>query len=402
MGSQRTRPFAELVKRFEPFKLLFLYAAIAGLVSYSFFSVVRILTVSDLQDFGAYYVGAQAVLQHQNPYLLQAELKPIYPPSALLLLSPLGLLPKETSAKLWTVLSYSSLLTTLFLLPRLSDRRNQRLIFSSMLGLTAIAFPAQFTLGMGQINLLILLLITFAFWMYQENRYVWVGVVLGLAASFKIAPLILVFFFIRKKCWKAVISFAVSFLFLQLAGGLALGFPATEYYWLRLFPHLPTVGNASYYNQALTGFLARAGVSNFSAQIINYAALLVLTVSSFLITKSAKQSKAIELGEYSLFLLAGLLAGGLAWQHHFVVAMLPLFALWLLSNSRSKRVRQMMIAGICISFVLIAVNIRQPSLFHGWLPNTALSHVFWGGVLLYGLVVWVLKISGIRDTLRIT
>ncbi|MCJ7829478.1 DUF2029 domain-containing protein, partial [Patescibacteria group bacterium] len=63
---------------------------------------------------------------------------------------------------------------------------------------------------LGQINLVILFLIVLAFWFYQKKKDVLPGIFLGIATLIKIFPGFLIFFFLKEKKWKIMISFLVT------------------------------------------------------------------------------------------------------------------------------------------------------------------------------------------------
>jgi hypothetical protein len=140
----------------------------------------------------------------------------------------------------------------------------------------------------------------------------------------------------------------------------------------------------------LTGWLARGLVVDETAKIINYFVFASLLVFSFKMTAVGRKNSAVELAEYGLFILATLLGAGLAWQHHFALAVVPFMAIWQLGNKR-KLSRPVFVLGT-FSYLLIAWNMRNPQFFSGW-GGLLLSHVFYGALLLYWLLHYGLRNS---------
>ena len=308
-----------------------------------------------------------------------------------MLLTPIGLLPFELAEKVWTLVSFASIILSIYILLKSTNKKVPLVAFLVVFSLFILSFPVKFTLGMGQINLILLLLISLSFYLFQKKKQILSGTTLAIAASIKLSPIILLLFYIRKKQWKTVASCIVVFTLLNLLGVGLLGVDATKDYWIDIFPNIPTIGNSSYYNQALTGWLSRAFVSNPISRIINYLAFGFLLFFSIKITKITRRAPELELGEYSLFIIATLIGGGLAWQHHFVTTLIPFIALgFMLFKYRGKNSR-IVVAMTLLAYFLIASNIKNPITVSGFGNVLLLSHVLYGTILLYVFLILSLK-----------
>lgn len=365
------------------------------LVSFSFsiFTVVRILDQFQLQDFRLYYLGAQAILLGKNPYTEVQGV--IYPPISLVLLTPFATLPMELAEDVWTIFSLTALLISIYLLLQISKTFSVRNFFV-VFGLTMLSFPVKFNLGMGQINLLLLLLTCLAFYWYRKRKLVLAGSALALAAALKLTPLLLLLFFLKKKQWRLILSSLVAFGLLNGLGVLLLGPSVTTDYWQKIFPAIPTVGNAIYYNQALTGWLARAQVDNQPAQVINHLVLGGLLVTSWFFTRAKRQSVAVELSELGLLMITILVGTGLAWQHHYVALLVPFFSL-VIMTTKLKRSKTVYLIAIGISYLLITVNLKNPLAIQGLWQQIVLSHVLIGALLLYAILLMRLRRQVLTD-----
>ena len=354
---------------------------------YSAFTVTRIIATSQLQDFRLYYLGAQSILLGKNPYKEVQGV--IYPPIALVLLTPFAALPYSVAEDVWTVLSVIALLSSIFLLISSTGQKASVKLFLIITGVAMLSFPVKFTLGMGQINFFILLFTCLSFYWYRNKQQFLSGSALAIAVSLKLSPILLLLFFIRKRQWYVVISCLAGIILLNGLGALLLGTSVSSYYWQQIFPAIPTVGNAIYYNQALTGWLARAEIDGQLARVINYLVLGSMLIVNWQYSKATKQTTVIELGELGLLVISVLVGTGLAWQHHFVSVVIPLVAL-LAINSVGKRIQVIPLTFVGLAYVLIAGNLKNPSLVEGFWKYLLLSHVLIGALLLYGLLLWTL------------
>ncbi len=368
-------------------KNILLLGFIIASFSYSLFTVARIIAVSQLQDFRLYYLGAQSVLRNKNPY--EQVQGVIYPPISLVLLTPFASLPLEFAEDVWTIFSLIALLVSVSLLLRISETNSTRNFFI-VAGLAMLSFPVKFNLGMGQINLFLLLLTCLSFYWYRRQLPVLAGSALAIAAALKLTPLVLLVFFLKKRQWRIVISCIVGFIVLNGFGLTLLGTSATIDYWQKIFPAIPTVGNAIYYNQALTGWLARADMADQVAKVINYLVFGGMLAMSWFIMREKKQLVAVELSELGLLMISVLVGTGLAWQHHYVALLVPFFAVSLRAMNL-KRSKTKYLVAIGISYLLVAANLKNPLIIIGIWQHIVLSHVLIGAIVLYIVTVISLR-----------
>ncbi|MBN1263701.1 MAG: DUF2029 domain-containing protein [Candidatus Pacebacteria bacterium] len=350
-------------------------------LTFSFFTVAKILAVFHLNDFESYYSAVQQLFLKQNPYQLPLPGFPfIYPPPALFFLFPFGLLSYPLAEKLWTLFSLFCLIVSLRLLLRGLFPKATITSFLVVFGLTMISFPTRFSLGMGQVNFFILFLISLSFRFYRHQRFSLAGFFLAIAAVIKITPLLCLLFFLRKKTYPLVKTFLLScFLFLLLAF-LIFGSGLTKQYFLKVLPRLPAIGNQAYYNQALSGFLARLQVNDRLACWINYLILFLLLTISFFKTPARQQPFFSELGQFSFFLTVSLIAGGLTWQHHLVFLIIPFLALW--GKAKKQHPSEPKTGWLVLAYFLVSANIKNPLAFSG-LSLLFLSHGLYGTALVF-------------------
>ncbi len=365
------------------------YFFIVFSVAFSIFTLIRILLAFQLFDFvNVYYPSIQDILHGRNLYDNPAT-DVNYPPTTFLFLFPFGLISIDIAQKIWTILSFSSLVGTIFVILKVATKRFSLLTFLLIYSFSMLSFPVKFTLGMGQVNLILLFLLSLCFFFYQRKQFYVAGILLGVASSIKLIPIFLLLFFIRKKAFGVVGACIITFISLGVFSMFLFGESLIRQYIFEVLPNISTAGNSAYYNQAFTGFLSRIAVPNDIARIINYSLLGVLLFVSFILTNPKTQNALRELMEYGIFVTAILIGGGLAWQHHFVLLIIPYTALFLFIKSER---RLLLFSVPLLSYLLVAFNIKNPEAFLG-ISTIFLSHVLYGTIVLYFLLVNALRLK---------
>jgi hypothetical protein len=126
--------------------------------------------------------------------------------------------------------------------------------------LAAIAFaPATYNYWHGQINPVIFLLLAISYWAYVRDRQVTAGVLLGLAAGIKIAPVIFLIILIRRRWWRGTAAMASTGVVTLALGTLTVGGGATITFFSKVFPGLNRA-TGWIYDQSLGGAISRLAV----------------------------------------------------------------------------------------------------------------------------------------------
>lgn len=153
-------------------------------------------------------------------------------------------------------------------------------------------------------------------------------------------------------------------------------------YYTNVLWNIPTLGNDVYYNQAFTGFLTRLNLSGPYIKIINYCLFIFLLLGNFWIIKPKRQPPVSELMQYSLFIISVLIGGALAWQHHFVLLIIPFTALFIYLSKKPFNRAKILILVTLMAYLLVSINIKEPAKLGGVL-TFLLSHVLFGSIILY-------------------
>ncbi|MFZ5535369.1 MAG: glycosyltransferase family 87 protein [Patescibacteria group bacterium] len=328
-------------------------------------SVFRIIATS-APDFFYYYEAAGEVIRNVP--------RPIHllPPASLLVFSPLALLPYEIMEALWILGSFASLVGIVWFLARQSGVTDTRTTLT-LVALSYLSFPSQFTLGMGQVNFYALALIIGA--IYYENKYhrLVMGGLFALAVLIKPEVILLLAVLLAYRRWTTLLSVGAWMAGVGIASLGVYGFDAYVRYAERMQKAMGTwQDHGIYYNQGITGLLARMGTTD----VISYAIIAGIIIT---VTASAFRKNKIRFPEALwLAMPVFLLVEPIAWQHHFVFLIPTFFVLW--KRNEKKMFRGLLVLG----YLLISANVASPGFFtglpFGWIPA---SHGTIGAIILW-------------------
>lgn len=352
----------DLLKRILP-KLLFIVALTV---------LLKTLFLGAYPDFNAYYYGSM-----ENNI-------PNYPPIVTVLFSIFSFLPLSVASEVWIALSIVFLFVSLYLCFKLFNVRflsSTGLVLSS---LVFICFPVKFTLGMGQLNILVLMFVVLTFYFYIKGKNFYSGACLGICIMLKLFPILLLLYFLlikRRKIFSYAILTSVSLI------GVSYLFIKPEinnYYWLHLFlffNHVP----AEYYNQALSGFLMRQFDNPFLRELLRVGISIFFIVLSFwaILSKNKKDFFKTALG-FGLIVGLNVFVNGYSWQHHFVWLILPFLVTFFYIAHKKLNSKYYTFLGI--SYILVSINLKIPSM----VPVIFQSHVFFGAIILWVLDAYLL------------
>ena len=337
-------------KKFLTCILLFLLFATLGQQIYKLYFVYL---QDNFVDLSVYINAARIALAHGNVYEPHVSQIPFnYPPTSLLFFSPLAILPKSITAVIFLFASVTSLLISIWLLTEMLFTKTKRLIaFLLFSAIFMQYFPTKFTLTLGQINLIILLLITTAFYFFKKNKDMHSGIFLGIATLIKIFPCFLILFFIKEKKWKTVFSFIIT---VGVGIGLTLLFFSPS---LIIFYFESVAGNLflqggemSYFDQSLNSFLLRLSVASDVRLLLR----IIFTLTSVFLFLIAKNK---SLSYFGLIFSVLLFLPSFAWFHHYVILIPLLIILW---TTTTQTIDKLFLIFVCL---LTTFHLRAPEAF---------------------------------------
>ncbi|GAB3583278.1 glycosyltransferase 87 family protein [Amycolatopsis endophytica] len=324
-------------------------------------------------DLDVYRLGARALFDHGDPY---GALPPTrngtflpftYPPFAAFVFAPLLVIPPDVALAGITVVSVLALGAVLALCFARHDRRLH--VFGGIaLIVQAVALfsePVRATLGFGQVNLLLMLLVTVDALAPVRRG----GFLVGLAAAVKLTPAAFVLFFLLRKDFRAAARAVATFAGCALLAWV-IAPRASVTYWTKLVFAGDRVGDPGYIgNQSLRGLFARLGAPTWAWAV----AVVVTLVVTVLVMRGADRVVALL-----ACALGALLVSPVSWTHHWVWAA-PVIGIltW-----RGRRLRPLVLGTAALATVVFVLS---PLWDHRSVWPLAESYVLTGVLLLLAL-----------------
>jgi alpha-1,2-mannosyltransferase len=274
-------------------------------------------------DLHVYLWGGTAVQHAHDPYVgtyLAQSLHFTYTPMAAGIFAVIALISLPVVQVLAVAGSVAALVTVLWLTWGLlgHERSRERLGVALAVGAVALWLePVRQTLSFGQVNLVLMLLIVADLAM-PDTRW-WKGVGVGLAAGFKLTPLVFIPYLLLTRRFRA--AAVASATFAITVGGSFVFLPrAARSYWIQgLFLNVSRVGNARYVgNQSLFGALLRLlGGSAAADRPYQLVAEVVVGAAGLVLAAWASRRGQEAIG-ILVCGLTGLLISPVSWSHHWV------------------------------------------------------------------------------------
>lgn len=266
-----------------------------------------------------------------------------HPPGAVLLALPFSLLTYRAAFLAWSCLSVICLLSSLWLL--FSGRRlfDPGFLVAVTFVMTSSALMQQ--LVQGQLNLVLLLLITGAWFADRKNAPLASGVLVGTAAAIKLFPAFLVLYFVAQRKWRGVIGAVSGFLAVNGTGWLLFGMGTYRDYFLRVAPDVAKFRD-TWPNASLLGYWSKLFDGGFGqvvplwhapalAQALTAACCVILALATiwaiFKVCRAANGETAHATDQdlaFSLCSIAMLLASPITWDHYFLLLFPACLIVW--------------------------------------------------------------------------
>jgi hypothetical protein len=247
--------------------------------------------------------------------------------------------------------------------------------------LLAVIYTIRFfesDLSHGNVNIFLLFFVTLGIWLWQRENAVLGGLLIALAVSIKVTPILIFAYAAWKREWKCAIGGLIGlFLFLLIFPGFYLGWSENLSILASWFDHV-IIGfsknleiDAIHMNQSLSAVLIRyltptramkeplhfINIASLSREtvgvIFKVCAIALLGISWFgLRGKILNKRSPIFLFHLSILFVLMLLLSGYSWHAHCVYLFLPYLVI-ILYWSQQKRtiVRRLIESGLVVSFV---------------------------------------------------
>jgi hypothetical protein len=288
-----------------------------------------------------------------------------------------------------------------------SPWRFVRIGIGCYLGLTF--YPVIWAHGLGQIQVYLNALTALGILAHLLGWRAGSGVCLGLCCLVKPQYAILLIWAVLRRHWKFVAGFSAAVFPLGFVSLALFGWDNHMRY-IEVIREIAKVGESFWANQSVNGFVNRlignGDAINFSpVEFAPYHPVVhtITIATSLLIIGLALYRGRTAVGgdstlDLAVIIAAATMASPIAWEHHYG-AFLPLFALALpacLKLTASSRMTGLVLGA---SFLAVSVAVLAPDefFFPRW-RNWAASHLFFGAILLFGLLIHLRRLSGAGAT----
>lgn len=309
-----------------------------------------------LKDFFQEWASARNWWQGRELYMpqrltvreyLKRELAPgevevnAHPPPAVLLALPLGRLEYTTALQVWNLLGLCLIAGSAWLIAK-ELSLELRLASVAPLVVLFCSNPVRAQFDQGQLNAVLLALLTAA-WYWDRRGWGWAsGAAVGAAAAIKLFPAYLLLYFACRRNWRGVLGLLAGCAALTGLGWVIFGTQAYVTYFTRVLPDVER-WRLSGLNASWHGFWLRLFAlegSRFvplvsSPGTANLLAALGCVVVSAAAARAAwradmqhQQSRA-----WGTCMAAMLLCSPITWDHYFVLLLLPWTEAWLASRT---------------------------------------------------------------------
>jgi hypothetical protein len=257
-----------------------------------------------------------------------------HPPASVLLSLPFGLLPYREAHLVWNLISFCLLLVSVWVILReLNLRFRFWWVFPAIVVLL-LAYPVYIHILQGQLNFLVLFLLTLA-WVADRRDYTgWAGVAVGLATALKLAPGFVFVYFLFARRWRAILTGGAAFL---AVNAVTLGFFGWSEFLTYIYQAVPSVTTyeTTWRNVSLVGYWLRIFNPQPQEKIIPLiyspavswgllmvSRLLVIGAVAWLAWRA--QSVARRDRAFAASIVGMLLLSPVAWTHYFVLLAVPI------------------------------------------------------------------------------
>jgi hypothetical protein len=368
-------------------------------------------TISDFRNGGHLY--AQALTWRDAGYAVNSPgnnsqnadgLPFVYPPTFALAMVPLTLLPYKVALFAWFALIIGSIVGTAHVLLRMLlklDRRYHAMLVVAVTAAMSVFQPVRGILATGNVDTLILFLLTLSLADYRGGKSVRAGVWLALAGLIKPTVGFVLVFFLWKRAWRVLVACGIVGSLLLGGSAIAIGISQTlDFVSVASYWSSPTFA-VSPVNQAAYGLLLRLlTVNPYTVPVFDstlLATILRLAVIGgvlFALARAIRPSRAVSpmrlTLEYGLVLIGMLLASPLSEDIHYTYLVLPLIAIGCTAFTfRSRRSAQLVAAalvGIYLYLSLPLLGAAKMAFYAFYVAPVTAPRLFLTGVHLYALV----------------
>jgi len=274
-------------------------------------------------------------LEHPERYFDEYN---THPPAAILIGLPFAAFQYREAQLAWNLFSLFLFGSALWLIAKELNIRFTAWAYLPFCSLLLMCDPLRQTINQGQLNCLLLFLITCCWVADRRGLTKYAGFCAAAAATIKLYPAFLVFYFLFRKDWKTVFWFVVSCIGITAVTLIIFRFQAFVDYVTVVLPNLKSEtnhwGNASIFafwerlfgetNRTIQTFLPSKPM--LMAGVVASSGLVLFVLACCIRKSQSRTDKDVSFG---MTVSAMLLISPMTWHHYFLLLALPLWLLWI-------------------------------------------------------------------------
>jgi hypothetical protein len=291
-----------------------------------------------------------------------------HPPTAVLLGMPFAGLRFADAFALWNVFSLVFLAAAAALIVRQLALPFALWDVLPAITLLLLCYPFWHQMVHGQLNLLLLLLLSGAWTADRNGHPHWAGTLVALATAIKLFPGFIFVYFLLRREWAAVRTGLLALAGITALTALVLGPDAYRGYFLEVLPRTAQ-WRSEWSNLSLSGVWCKLfESSNFGGPMeiqpslqSPLLALLGMSITLLAVTAIlALRARQLRLAEdrdllYALTMIGMLLVSPITWDHYLLLLILPTAVLWqrLPRGGIGREVVVLLLAVLCVQALMV-------------------------------------------------
>jgi hypothetical protein len=361
--------------------------------------------------FGAYYPAGKAAVENPNELYQISHSLPnttdtilggfVNLPIIAYLFTPFTYFDEAHAGLLFTLLGIVLTLLSVFLLAELSNLKGtKKLLFFAIL---LINVPVSNSIWIGNTTHFIFILVISSLLCLRKKEDFWSGVLLAAAALIKPPLLFLTLFFIVRKHWRALLGAYLTLLGTVTLSLVFCGWQLNLLWFQSCILAFSGKVVGSYNVQSIDSFLIRLFTkvpldswdmyeANLPFKLARYSLFVLFIGASLWMLFKTRHSTTSESEslEFSIFLCLAIICSPISWSHYYLLLFLPISLLISLPWINMKKWNWSIPIALVILLISTPpvknVSIDNPLVSY-FMRNFLVSHYFWGGVLLVGILL---------------
>lgn len=191
-------------------------------------AILGLFIIRNLIDFPVYYAAGRSLIHgrtdlYSPDFAIGRLMDYRYPPFFLTALVPLWLIPYPVAAYIWYLLSVLEIAGCVLIVARIFPALRERKIMWLPVAL-AVAQYFVMVLHYGNAHLLAVFLLLSSLYLVLQRKTLWAALLMALAITIKLTPILLLPYFALKKQWNFLIGVVAFLIVIDLAPSAHFGF----------------------------------------------------------------------------------------------------------------------------------------------------------------------------------